>query len=60
MHRRRTGALRIAQKYRISADDARFVATAEKLGAKLVTDVTKLRQAAPTLTLSLADVLANS
>lgn len=52
-------ALRTAQKYRISAYDARFVAIAERLGAKLVTEDTKLRKAAPTLTLSLADALAN-
>jgi predicted nucleic acid-binding protein len=51
-------ALRTAQKYRISAYDARFIATAEKLDAKLVTEDTKLRKAAPRLTLSLADALS--
>jgi predicted nucleic acid-binding protein len=52
-------ALRTAQQYRISAYDARFMATAETLGTKLVTEDTKLRKAAPTLTLSLAQALAN-
>lgn len=52
-------ALRTAQQYRISAYDARFMATAETLGTKRVTEDTKLRQAAPTLALSLAQALAN-
>ena len=51
-------ALRTAQQYRISAYDARFIATAEKLHAKLVTEDTKLRKAAPRLTMSLADALS--
>lgn len=52
-------ALRTAGMYRISAYDARFIAAAEKLGTKLVTEDAKLRQAAPKLTLSLADALTH-
>jgi predicted nucleic acid-binding protein len=59
IHLPRITALRTAQQYRISAYNARFVATAEKLGAKLVTEDTKLRKAAPSLTLSFAEALAN-
>jgi predicted nucleic acid-binding protein len=51
-------ALRTAQQFTVSAYDARFLATAEKLGTRLVTEDTKLRAAAPTLTQSLAEALA--
>ncbi|MEZ5584931.1 MAG: type II toxin-antitoxin system VapC family toxin [Candidatus Competibacteraceae bacterium] len=51
-------ALRTAQRFRVSAYDARFLATAENLGARLVTEDTKLRTAAPKLTQSLAEALA--
>ena len=51
-------ALQTAQRFVVSAYDARFLAVAEKLGAKLVTEDTKLRFAAPTLTQSLSDVLS--
>jgi len=51
-------ALQTAQRFMVSAYDARFLATAEKLGAKLVTEDVKLRTAAPNLTQSLKDVLS--
>jgi len=51
-------ALRTAQQFTISAYDARFLATAEILGARLVTEDKKLRVAAPVLTQSLAEALA--
>jgi len=51
-------ALQTARRFMVSAYDARFLATAEKLGAKLVTEDVKLRTAAPNLTQSLKDVLS--
>jgi predicted nucleic acid-binding protein len=51
-------ALRVAAEFSISAYDARFIAAAQILGAKLVTEDAKLRAATPVLTLSLADALA--
>jgi len=51
-------ALRFAHTYTVSAYDARFLATADAFSAKLVTQDTKLRAAAPGLTQSLADSLA--
>lgn len=51
-------ALRASHRFTVSAYDARFLATAESLGTKLVTEDNKLRIAAPTLTHSLAEVLA--
>ncbi len=51
-------ALQTAQRFIVSAYDARFLATAEKLGAKLVTEDAKLRTAAPNLTQSLKDALS--
>ena len=51
-------ALGVAAELSISAYDARFVAAAQMLSAKLVTEDAKLRAAAPTLTLSLAGALA--
>jgi len=53
-------ALKTAQRFAISAYDARFLAVAEKLGAKLVTEDNKLRAAAPELTQSLGVVDDNS
>lgn len=47
-------ALELATHYGVSAYDARFLAAAQGLGARLVTEDTKLRQAAPALTQSLA------
>lgn len=51
-------ALRNAQRFTISAYDARFLATAEIFGTKLVTEDKKLRAAAPALTQTLAETLA--
>ena len=51
-------ALRTAQKYLVSAYDARFLATAENLDTRLVTEDTKLRAAAPSLTQSLVEALS--
>jgi len=50
-------ALETARRFGVSAYDARFLATAEKLRSKLVTEDAKLRSAAPQLTLSLAESL---
>ena len=49
--------LAIAASYRVSAYDARFLALADQLGVRLVTEDTKLRTAAPALTQSLAEAL---
>ena len=51
-------ALRCAERYTVSAYDARFLAAADTLGVKLVTEDAKLRAAAPELTRSLAQALA--
>ena len=51
-------ALSVAADLSISADDARFIAAAQVLGTKLVTEDAKLRAAAPALTLSLSQALA--
>lgn len=51
-------ALRCAERFAVSAYDARFLAVADTLGAKLVTEDAKLRAAAPDLTRSLAQALA--
>lgn len=51
-------ALSVAAELSVSAYDARFIAAAQILGARLVTEDAKLRAAAPALTLSLADALA--
>ncbi len=50
--------LAAAVRHRVSAYDARFLALAETLGHRLVTDDKKLRAAAPNLTQSLAEALA--
>lgn len=50
--------LAIAARHRISAYDARFLALADQLATRLVTEDTKLRAAAPALTQSLAEALA--
>lgn len=52
--------LAIAARYRVNAYDARFLALADQLGRRLVTEDARLRTAAPTLTQSLAEVLAAS
>ena len=51
-------ALDVAAQFRISGYDARFIAAAGSLGARLVTEDARLRKAAPTLTCSLAEALA--
>ena len=51
-------ALRVAEQFAVSAYDARFLASAQSLGGRLVTEDAKLRAAAPTLTRSLAAALA--
>lgn len=47
-------ALQLAAELGVSAYDARFLAAAKALGARLVTEDVKLRKAAPALTQSLA------
>lgn len=51
-------ALQIAVRFRVSAYDARFLALAEQLGSRLVTEDAKLRAGAPALTQSLNEALA--
>ncbi len=51
-------ALRTARSFGVSAYDARFLAAAQAQGTKLVTEDSRLRKAAPGLTLSLAEALA--
>ena len=51
-------ALEAALDYRVTAYDARFLALADQLGSRLVTEDARLRAAAPALTQSLAEVLA--
>jgi predicted nucleic acid-binding protein len=50
-------ALGVAADFSVSAYDARFLAAAQTLGARLVTEDARLRAAAPALTLSLAEAL---
>lgn len=58
MHLTHETALTIAIRYRVTSYDARFLAIALHLNAKLVTEDKKLRAAAPDLTQSLAEALA--
>lgn len=51
-------ALGLAADFGVSAYDARFLAVARQLGARLVTEDAKLRRAAPRLTQTLAQALA--
>jgi predicted nucleic acid-binding protein len=51
-------ALEVAMEFGVSAYDARFLAAAEGLGVRLVTEDAKLWQAAPALTQSLAQSIA--
>ena len=53
-------ALELALEFGVSAYDARFLAVARNLGAKLVTEDAKLRQAAPALTQTLAQAIAGA
>jgi predicted nucleic acid-binding protein len=50
----------MAARHNISAYDARFLALADQLGLRLVTEDVRLRAAAPALTQSLAEALATS
>ncbi len=50
-------ALQAAERFAVSAYDARFLAAAQSLGGRLVTEDVKLRAAAPALTRSLAEAL---
>lgn len=52
-------ALDVAAKFRISGYDARFIAAAGALGARLVTEDARLRKAVPSLTCSVAEALAS-
>ena len=54
-----SNALKIAGAFSVSAYDARFLAVARQLGGKLVTEDLKLRSAAPALTQSLKQALAD-
>ena len=51
-------ALALAGRHAVSAYDARFLAAAQSLGARLVTEDARLRAAAPALTMSLTEALA--
>ena len=51
-------ALEAALDYGVTACDARFLALADQLGIRLITEDARLRAAAPALTQSLAEVLA--
>lgn len=50
-------ALLIAEEFRVSAYDARFLGAAQNLRARLVTEDVRLRAAAAALTMSIADAL---
>jgi predicted nucleic acid-binding protein len=50
--------LALAFQFKVSAYDARFLAVAQTVGKKLVTEDAKLRKAAPEITQSLAEALA--
>lgn len=50
-------ALQVAMECGVSAYDARFLAAARALGTRLITEDTRLQQAAPALTRSLAQAL---
>ena len=53
-------ALELALEFGVSAYDARFLAVARNLGAKLITEDAKLRRAAPALTQTLAQAIAGT
>jgi predicted nucleic acid-binding protein len=53
-------ALALAAEFKVSAYDARYLAVAQTLGQKLVTEDKKLRAAAPKLTQSVEEALALS
>ncbi|MGH8595447.1 MAG: type II toxin-antitoxin system VapC family toxin [Gammaproteobacteria bacterium] len=51
-------ALTVANQFRVSVYDARYLAVAQAFGQRLITEDAKLRRAAPTLTQSLNAALA--
>ena len=51
-------ALELAIRHGVTAYDARFLALAQRLGLRLITEDNKLRVAAPALTQSLTEALA--
>jgi predicted nucleic acid-binding protein len=51
-------ALRVAEQFGVSAYDARFLGAAQSFKARLGTDDSRLRKAAPALTISLSEALA--
>jgi len=53
-------ALELAIQYRLTAYDGRFLALAQQLGMRLVTEDAKLRAVAPALTQSLSEALARA
>jgi predicted nucleic acid-binding protein len=53
-------ALELAIQHRLTAYDGRFLALAQQLGTRLVTEDAKLRAAAPALTQSLSEALAQT
>ncbi|MBI4204398.1 MAG: type II toxin-antitoxin system VapC family toxin [Betaproteobacteria bacterium] len=57
IHTSHKGALKVAMEFGVSAYDARFLAAARHHESRLVTEDAKLRAAAPTLTLALAEAL---
>jgi predicted nucleic acid-binding protein len=52
-----TDALHLAASFGVSAYDARFLAAAQAAGTRLITQDSRLRKAAPALTLSIGDAL---
>jgi predicted nucleic acid-binding protein len=50
-------ALELAMRFKVTGYDARFLALADQLGSRLVTEDVKLRAAAPALTQSLHEAL---
>jgi len=57
---RHASALEITCRYGVSACDARFLAVAGSLDARLVTEDAKLRRAAPQLTMSLVEAIPDA
>jgi predicted nucleic acid-binding protein len=53
-------ALELALRHKLTAYDGRFLAVAQQLGTRLITEDTKLRASAPALTQSLAEALAQA
>lgn len=53
-------ALTLANRFRVSAYDARYLGVALALGVRLISEDRRLRKAAPELTRSLADAIATT